>query len=110
MIANYSGLYTKIPIPSGSSSVTRTYVSKKDRSAYFWFRFEANGPHIDIYCTRHPSLYGRDPSPGKTHLLDSGKLCFVPGHEPQSQAEAEARAGAWAEYWVEYTRCGEPQS
>ncbi len=87
----------------------KTYCSK-DGGAYFWFRFEPRDGHIDILCTRHPPLNGRDPSVSKTHLYrSSGLICFVAGREPRTQAEAEQRAAEWAEYFLEYRRTGSAQ-
>ena len=91
------------------SSVKKYYRSKDGRD-YFNFKFVNRGTCIDIYCTRHPSLNGRDSDPHKTHLFSSGKLCFVSGREPRSQGQAEKLAAQWAEYYLEYRRTGIPES
>jgi hypothetical protein len=95
-------------IPEGRFLVTRTYRSKNGKY-YFKFEFVDRGHHIDIYCTSHPSLMGRDSNPRETHLYDSGRLCFVVGKEPRTQQRAEDLASNWAEYFVEYIRTGIPQ-
>lgn len=75
----------------------------------FLFRFVPCGSHVDIYCLSRPSFNGKDPSVVKTHLYDSGKICFVEGREPRSQEEAEARAKEWAEYFLDYRKTGAAQ-
>ena len=89
--------------------MTKVYRSR-DGSAYFKFAFAPQGDLIEIYCLSHPSLGGRDPSPLKTHLYSSGKVCFVAGYEPTTQSRAEERARQWAEYFLEYRRTGISQS
>jgi hypothetical protein len=83
----------------------KTYRSQDGR-AYFVFRFEPVAGHVDVVCTRHPPLGGRDPGVGRTHLYSSGQVCFVSGREPRSQLEAERRAAEWAEYLLSYIRTG----
>jgi len=90
-------------------SETKTYCSKKGLF-HFIFKFVPNGSHVDVYCTRHPSLNGRDSNPEKTHLFRSGKLCFVEGKEPRTQSRAETLAAQWAEYFLEYRRTGKTQN
>ena len=90
-------------------SETKTYCSKNG-SEYFFFKFVTNGSHVDIYCTKHPSLNGRNSNPEKTHLFRSGKLCFVGGKEPKTKSSAEKLAAQWAEYFLEYRRTGRTQS
>ena len=92
-----------------SGSIKRFYRSKDGRG-YFNFKFVCRGDCVNIFCSLHPPLKGRDPDVNKTHLFSSGKLCFVSGREPRSQARAEELAGQWAEYFLEYRRTGIPQS
>ena len=92
-----------------SSAIKRSYRSKNGQG-YFNFRFKDQGDHIDIFCSGHPPLNGRDPDVNKTHLFSSGKLCFVSGREPRSQARAEELAAQWAEYYLEYRRTGITQN
>lgn len=82
----------------------------KDGSYCFKFDFVSRGNYIDIYCTQHPSLNGRDSDPHKTHLYHSGKVCFVSGNEPKTQSQAERLAAQWAEFFLEYRRTGITQS
>jgi len=93
----------------GIFSAINTYRSKNGLH-YFYFNFFDQGKYIDIYCTRHPSLNGRDSRVSKTHLYSSGKICFVNGREPHSPREARRRAKEWAEYILEYIRTGKAQS
>lgn len=97
---------------SGSSmsvkSRVKHYRSKNGRY-YFKFKFVNLGSQINIYCTNHPSLNGRDSAPGKTHLYGSGKVCFVEGRAPRTQRRAEQLASQWAEYFLEYRRTGNVQ-
>ena len=88
---------------------TKKFYRSKNSGYYFNFKFVTNGSYVDIYCTRHPSLNGQDSDPAKTHLFNSGKLCFVSGHEPRSQSRAESLAAQWAEYFLEYRRTGQVQ-
>ena len=88
--------------------VLKHYLSEDARHIYT-FRFEPDGDHINIYCLRHPPLNGQDASAHKTHLFDSGKLCFIAGKEPRTQARAEQLAKQWAEYYLEYSRTGVAQ-
>ncbi|QNN23355.1 hypothetical protein HED60_14065 [Planctomycetales bacterium ZRK34] len=85
--------------------IKKYYVSSNGRE-YFNFEFAPRGSHVYIYCTRHPSLHGKDRDPNKTHLFRSGELCFVAGHEPRTQREAEQRAKEWAEYFLNYRDTG----
>lgn len=85
--------------------MTRVYRSK-DGKSYFNFSFAREEDHIAVYCTAHPPLNGRDPNPRKTHLFETGKICFVEGREPRDQGRAEELAGQWAEYFLEYRRTG----
>ena len=93
----------------GHNGVKKTYLSKNGREI-FHFKFVDRGSHVDILCTLHPSLGGRDSNPHKTHLYRSGEVCFVSGQEPRSQARAEELAAQWAEYYLEYRRTGRTQS
>lgn len=77
-----------------------------DGNYHFKFRFAWQGDHVEVYCLQHPSLNGHDPSPHKTHLFDSGRLCFVDGRQPGNQQRAEQLAAQWAEYFVSYCRSG----
>lgn len=88
-----------------ATPVRKTYRSRSGRH-YFKFDFLPAGTHIDIYCPVHPGLNGRDSSVTKTHLYDSGQICFVEGQEPRSQREAEHRAAQWAEYYLNYIATG----
>src|SRR5690242_20555368 len=63
------------PIPK-DAAMTKDYRSK-DGQWIFKFRFVPDGDHIAVYCLFHPPLNGQDPSPHKTHLYSSGKICFV---------------------------------
>lgn len=92
-----------------STVIKRAYRSEDGRH-YFNFTFKDNGNHIDIHCTRHPSLAGRDPDVHKTHLYSSGRICFVSGKEPTSQARAEQLAKNWAEFILDYVHAGRTQS
>ena len=96
-------------LENGRLSFRKTYRSQNG-SAFFTFEFVRHRGHIDIYCTSHPSLNGRDSDPHKTHLFPSGKICFVSGREPTSESRAKELAAQWAEYWIEYARTGIPQS
>ena len=92
------------------SSKVKKFYRSKNGVHFFNFKFIDRGTHVNIYCTKHPSLNGRDPDVNKTHLFASGKLCFVSGRGPRSQRRAEELARQWAEYYVEYRRTGVPQS
>ena len=93
---------------------TPTTTTKHYRSAdgrwMFQFAFAPGEDEIAVYCLSHPPLDGRDPDPHKTHLFNSGKLCFVEGRGPRDQARAEELARQWAEYFIEYRRTGVAQS
>lgn len=93
-----------------SLSNTKGFYRSKDGQHYFTFYFIPEGDHLVIYCLDKPSLDGPDPSPMKTHIFDSGKICFVEGHEPRDQARAEQLAVQWAEYFLEYRRTGIAQN
>ena len=86
-----------------------TYRSKNGKH-HFKFKFSKAGSHIEIFCTQHPSLNGRSSNPHKTHLFRSGRVCFVNGREPKTQAHAQELAAQWAEYYLEYRRIGQVQS
>jgi hypothetical protein len=88
--------------------MTETYCAT-DRSI-FKFSFAPEGDHIAVYCFSHPSLGGRDPDPRKTHLFDSGKLCFIAGREPRDLDRARELAAQWSEYFLQYRRTGVAQS
>jgi hypothetical protein len=96
-------------IPTGIFLAVETYLSMNGFH-YFVFDFVAQGDHIDIYCTKHPSLNGQNSSVSNTHLYSSGKICFVVGKEPRTRWEAQKRAKQWAEYFLEYRRTGKAQS
>lgn len=81
-----------------------------DRRWNFRFSFIPEANEIAVYCLEHPPLDGRDPDPHKTHLFNSGRICFVAGRGPRDQARAEALAKQWAEYFLEYRRTGIAQS
>jgi hypothetical protein len=102
----FKNLFSATPPPP--RLVLRNYLSQ-DAQHIFAFRFQPDGDHINIYCLRHPPLNGQDPSPHKTHLFDSGKVCFIAGKEPRNQARAEQLAKQWAEYYLEYSRTGVAQ-
>jgi hypothetical protein len=85
---------------------TIKHYRSENGSHLFTFRFVEQEDHLEIYCLRHPPLNGRDPDPHKTHLFDSGKLCFVSGREPDDQSRAEELAKQWAEYFLQYRRTG----
>jgi hypothetical protein len=89
-----------------SHSSTEKYYRSEDGRAYFKFRFIPHGDQVLIFCLKRPSLGGQDPDPRKTHLFESGRLCFVEGHEPRDHARAEELAKQWAEYFLEYRRSG----
>jgi len=99
---------TKI-VPGKFHSKTITYCSK-DGNHLFSFQFVDRGNYFDIYCTYHPSFNGQDPNPRKTHIWNSGLICFVDGKEPRSWSEAEKYAAQWAEYFLEYRKTGITQS
>lgn len=94
----------------GTSGAIKRYYRSKHGRDFFNFRFKDRGDHVDIFCLLHPPLNGRDPDVNKTHLFSSGRLCFVSGREPRSQARAEVLAAQWAEYFLEYRRTGITQS
>lgn len=96
-------------IVPGRFASGKKYYRSKDGRSYFNFSFIARGSHIDVLCTAHPSLNGRDPDVNKTHIFSSGRLCFVAGREPRTQRRAEELARQWAEYFLEYRRTGEAQ-
>ena len=85
------------------------YYRSEDGRADFKFIFQPELDYIAVYCLQTPSLQGRDPSPLKTHLLTSNKICFAEGREPRTQERAEELAKQWAEYLLEYIRTGRPQ-
>ncbi len=87
-------------------SRAQKYYRSKDGRSLFNFRFVDRGGHIDIICTMHPPLKGRDPDVNRTHIFSSGKLCFVAGREPRTERRAEELARQWAEYYLEYRRTG----
>ena len=91
-------------ILSGTFKTTKRYYLSKDGWNYFNFTFVARNGHFEVYCSGHPPLNGQDNDVNKTHIFRSGKLCFVSGHEPRTQARAEELAGQWAEY----VKCIEP--
>lgn len=94
----------------GTFKITQKCYRSKDGRHYFNFTFVARNGHFDVHCTTHPPLNGQDDDVNKTHIYGSGKLCFVSGHEPRTQARAEELAGQWAEYFIEYRRTGVSQS
>ena len=67
--------------------VTKYYRSRNG-TALFKFAFAPENGHIAVSCIEHPSLNGRDPDVSKTHLFSSGRICFVAGREPRTQARA----------------------
>jgi len=81
-----------------------------DGKHYFTFTLRQTFSEVEVYCSRHPSLNGRDDSPSKTHIFSSGKLCFVDGRAPTTIEIAKQRAKQWAEYLLEYIHTGTPQS
>ena len=89
-------------------TIRKRYRSRCGRQE-FGFSFERSGGHVDIRCTLHPSLNGRDASVSRTHLYSSGLICFVGGKEPRTLSEAEQRAAEWAEYLLSYIRTGTAQ-
>src|SRR5262245_50089421 len=93
---------------SASNKVARYYRSKDGRHV-FTFYFVPQDDHIAVFCLRHPSLKGQDPSSFKTHLFPSGQLCFAEGQAPREHERAEELARQWAEYFLEYRRTGIPQ-
>jgi len=95
--------------PGTYSSGTKKYYIAKDGRHHFNFKFVDRGGHIDIYCTHHPRLNGRDSDPATTHLFRSGKICFISGRQPRVQSRAEQLAAQWAEYFLEYRRTGQVQ-
>jgi len=90
-------------------STEKIYRSKNGRYD-FKFKFVGKGSRIDVFCTKHPSFNGESSNPKKTHLFHSGKLCFVAGHEPQTQSRAEELAAQWAEYFLDYRQTGKVQN
>jgi hypothetical protein len=94
---------TNVTFGTYLAEAKKCYRSKCGRY-YFNFKFVDQDGHVDIYCTDHPPLNGRDSDPRKTHLFPSGKICFVAGREPRSQGRAEELAAQWAEYFLEYRR------
>jgi len=88
--------------------MTKHYRSK-DGSAIFQFEFAPEGGGVGVWCLSYPSLDGRDTDPHKTHIFDSGRLCFAEGHAPSNQRRAEELAQQWAEYILEYRRSGRAQ-
>ena len=90
-------------------SVAKHYVSKKS-GQQFTLRFVPTDGVVDIYVIARPPLHGRDPSVTKTHLYESGKICFVAGKEPRTQKRAEELAAQWCEYFCEYCRTGVAQA
>lgn len=85
-------------------TISKKYRSK-DGSFDFEFTFVPEGDHLAIYCRKHPP-HQQDPSPHRTHLFPSGKICFVAGKEPRTQARAEELAAQWSEYFIEYSKSG----
>lgn len=96
-------------VASGTFCSAKRFYRSKDGRYYFDFKIVDKGNHYNIYCTRHPGFNGHSSNPRKTHLFESGKLCFVSGREPRSQARAEQLAAQWAEYFLEYRRTGTVQ-
>jgi len=90
-------------------SNTKNYRSRNGHH-YFTFNFVDQGSYLNIFCTYHPSINGKDSDPHKTHLFPSGKVCFVEGREPRTQSQAEKMAAQWAEYFLEYRKTGIAQS
>jgi len=90
-------------------SGTRYYRSKDGRHV-FAFEFLNGQSPIEVYCRQHPGFNGQDSDPRKTHLYASGRLCFIAGREPRTQARAEELAAQWAEYFLEYRRTGRAQT
>lgn len=86
--------------------MSATDYRSQDGKHTFRFRFVQNGPHIEIYCVMHPPLNGQDPSPMRTHLFESGKVCIVGGQEPLDMGRAQNLAAQWAEYFLRYRTSG----
>jgi hypothetical protein len=89
---------------------TVLHYRSKDGAHSFRFRFVPSGDTIDVFCLAHPPLRGRDPHPARTHLFESGKLCFVSGREPRDQQRAQELAAQWAEYYLRYRETGVTES
>lgn len=65
---------------------------------------------MQVFCSKYPIPRGRSLSAHKTHIFDSGKLCFVQGRAPRTVDRAKELAAQWAEYILEYAKTGEAQS
>jgi len=89
----------------GTFCTEKIYRSKNGRY-YFTFQFINKGSYINVFCRKHPSFNGQSSNPSKTHLFNSGKICFVDGHEPRTQTRAEVLAAQWAEYFLDYRQTG----
>lgn len=85
-----------------------TYRSK-DGKHYFGFQVVGTGSRYTIYCHRHPDFNGQDSDSHKTHIFESGQLCFAAGHEPKTLARARELCKQWAEYFLDYRRTGKAQ-
>lgn len=99
-----------IHLLQGSYWATRKTYRSKNGQFVFLFDFTQQSNEVEIYCHKPPSLRGRDSDPRKTHLFRSGKICFVSGRAPRTQARAEQLAGQWAEYFLNYIKTGEVAS
>ncbi len=96
-------------ILSGKFNSTEKIYRSKNGNYYFTFKFVPNGSHIDVFCPKHPSFNGKSSNPRKTHLFDSGKICFVSGRAPKTQSRAQELAAQWAEYFLDYRLTGKVQ-
>lgn len=94
------------PTLTASTTACRKTYRSRDGRHYFKFTFVPRGSHLDIYCTQHPGFNGQDTSVSRSHLYDSGLVCFVSGQEPRTQREAETRASQFAEYFLVYRMTG----
>jgi hypothetical protein len=85
---------------------TRKIYRSEDGLHLFQFNFIDQGGHIDIYCSRHPSLNGQDASVVNTHLFENEQICFISGREPRTMRRALELAKQWAEYFLSYRQTG----
>lgn len=90
-------------------NLIKKYRSKCGRF-YFTFEFIKKNSYVDVFCRKHPSFNGKSSNPRKTHLFNSGKICFISGREPKTQQRAEQLAAQWAEYFLDYRVTGNVQT
>lgn len=89
---------------------TRLSYRSADGRHDFNFEFVVGASEVTVYCTKYPVPKGRSQAAQRTHIFDSGKLCFVKERAPKTLKRAKELARQWAEYILEYAKTGVAQS